>query len=113
MNYQTYAASPIHHCCRARGSRLRLTSDEILIIKATKFLLAFHITNRTYVTWPRAQPGRGAMWRSGAPQRRVARGAFLGADVHTCCYTQLRCTLWSYFLLDNNFPFILKHPKQS
>jgi hypothetical protein len=30
------------------------------------------------------------MWRSGALQRRVAQGAFRGADVHTFCYTQLR-----------------------
>ncbi len=29
------------------------------------------------------------MWRSGAPQRRVARGAFPGADAPTCCYTPL------------------------
>ena len=38
-------------------------------------LRVLHITCRTYVTWPRAQPGRGAMWRSGAPQRRGARAA--------------------------------------
>ena len=25
----------------------------------------------------------------GAPQRRVARGALLGADAHTCCYAPL------------------------
>ena len=30
------------------------------------------------------------MWRSGAPQRRGAQGAFLGAEAHTSCYTQLR-----------------------
>src|SRR4030042_262273 len=28
-----------------------------------------------YVTWPRGRRGRGAMWRSGAPQRRGARAA--------------------------------------
>jgi hypothetical protein len=30
------------------------------------------------------------MWRSGAPQRRGARGAFRGADAHTRCYAKLR-----------------------
>jgi len=30
------------------------------------------------------------MWRSGAPQRREARGALRGADAPTRCYTQLR-----------------------
>ena len=33
------------------------------------------------------------MWLSGAPQRRVARGAFLGADAHMRCYGQLRAFL--------------------
>jgi hypothetical protein len=39
---------------------------------------------------PRGQQGRGAVWRSCAPQRRAARGAFPGADAHTRCYGQLR-----------------------
>jgi hypothetical protein len=38
---------------------------------------------------PRGQQGRGAVWRSGAPQRREARGAFRGADAHTRCYVPL------------------------
>ena len=33
------------------------------------------------------------MWRSGAPQRRGARGAFRGADAPTRCYGQLRDSL--------------------
>ena len=37
---------------------------------------------------PRAQPGRGAMWRSGAPQRRGARGARRAPMHITCCYTK-------------------------
>jgi hypothetical protein len=44
------------------------------------------ISNRTYVTWPRAQPGRGAMWRSGAPQRRGARATPKG---RRCTYVLL------------------------
>ena len=28
------------------------------------------------------------MWRSGAPQRRGTRGAFRGAEAHTCCYAK-------------------------
>ncbi len=31
------------------------------------------------------------MWRSGAPQRRGARGAFRGADAHTRCYEKCHC----------------------
>ena len=53
-------------------------------------LAQWRITYRTYVTRPRARPGRGAMWRSGAPQRRAARGAPRGADAHTCCYVMSR-----------------------
>jgi len=34
----------------------------------------------------RNKQGRGAVWRSGAPQRRGARGAFRGADAHTRRY---------------------------
>jgi hypothetical protein len=37
---------------------------------------------------PRGQQGRGAVWRSGAPQRRAARGAFRGADAHTRRYAE-------------------------
>src|SRR4030042_1067761 len=48
--------------------------------------ITFRITYRPYVTWPRAQPGRGAMWRSGAPQRRVARGTPKGCR---CTYVLL------------------------
>jgi hypothetical protein len=33
------------------------------------------------------------MWRSGAPQRRAARGAFPGADAPTCCYGTSRLSM--------------------
>ena len=42
-------------------------------------LVKLRITNRAYVTWPRAQQGQGAVWRSGALQRRAARAARMAA----------------------------------
>jgi hypothetical protein len=38
------------------------------------------------------------MWRSGAPQRREARGAFRGAEAHTRSYTPLRHWIYLHFL---------------
>jgi len=64
-----------------------------------------------YVTWPRGRRGRGAMWRSGAPQRRGARAAqraamYIRAVIRSCAHEsrgttcsphvclQIRSTIW-------------------
>ncbi len=39
------------------------------------------------------------MWRSGAPQRRAARGAFPGADAPTRCYAKCPCDCGQVLLL--------------
>lgn len=52
----------------------------------------WRITFRAYVTWPRGQPGRGAMWRSGAPQspsRPTGGDAHYGSQI---CDAALRPT---------------------
>jgi len=55
-------------------------------------LAQWHITYRTYVTRPRGWPNRGAMWRSGAPQRRGARAARRAA-MHIRAVMR-RCVEW-------------------
>ena len=63
-------------------------------------LVRWHMTLRAFVTWPRGQSGREAMWRSGAP-RSPSRPQ--SGDAHTRCYAQLESSdLITYSLSQPN-----------
>jgi hypothetical protein len=72
----------IHPRCRSRVTEDLLNPDSPIASLPHGIL---HNVPRV-CDQPRGQQGRGAVWRSGAPQRRVARAAFRGGDAHTRCY---------------------------